>query len=1022
MTFDPYRKWLGIQPKDQPPNHYRLLSLDVFENDVDVIEGAADRAMGFIRQYQSGEHAALAAKLLNEIATARLRLLKPRSKAEYDAKLKKELAVGESAADGGFDFDADLAELKPAQKKSKPKLKESKGQTKQTLWIAGGIAAAVFALVVVVALSLGGKAKNPEPKERVIDDSQSVPPKNAKSVSDEKVSPSKEKVPAEATLPAQNIQLYDSKLVDEAIGPRVDLIQEVDLARDSVAGELKKEGVSLVCGALSRIYLPTKLPDDYQFKVTGKRTTGNDTLALGFVMAGRQGMVAFDANNGQLSGMYLDGGAPDNNCTRRDGSLFKNDQLFAITVTVHPGHLHASVDGQTVIDWHGDSNRNFPFSGHVLPNRESLFIVIANAVYRLESAEMIPIKPESPAIPLPKLDKWQDLMPILDTERDHERGIWSLNRHVLHSPEGPEHARLLLPPQVPEEYSLSMTVELVPGAAGHQIIGVGLPVGNSYCTVSMVNHDCLGLEMIDGNRWNSNEARLGGGFLLVGVPAKIICTVTKQGVRMEKDGRTLIDWKGDLHRLSPQEHWAPVDARKLMLGSHTHCKFSNIKLGPPLDPPRLPSHPPFEIGKPVDLLALVDLKRDALAGTWVKEGSSLKAVGDNQNSKLVIPSEVPPEYKLTLRAARETGGNVANDALFMKLPINSASAEVSLDAAGSTISGLFLDYLGLNDPQNGSCRKLVAIPPGTSRDFTIFVRKTGLKIVSGDETIIDWTGDPRRLSLQAGWGSPASPIVIGSWNTRMRFEKLEIEPLEPSSFPPVPPVGDDSDLRAIIDPVRDSRKGQWKKERDGLVSPEIIGSRLTVPVIPPQRYVLMLDVERKKGNHQLVLGLNVGGHTCNAVIGGGNGNEVGLESLDGKSFPDVTNLTHQVFSEPLFPQGKRIQVQCIVLSDTVIVTCDDNEIIRWHGDPRRFTLERHYQPPNFSEADESKLWLGSWASEFIIRDLRLKSIDDEFASQIEESFSGVFPISPLLGGIPTKSPLTSEKLNTAEPPTSSRKN
>ena len=161
MTFDPYRKWLGIQPKDQPPNHYRLLSLDVFENDVDVIEGAADRAMGFIRQYQSGEHAALAAKLLNEIATARLRLLKPRSKAEYDAKLKKELAVGESAADGGFDFDADLAELKPAQKKSKPKLKESKGQTKQTLWIAGGIAAAVYRRAFAAAMDwrMGGAAE-----------------------------------------------------------------------------------------------------------------------------------------------------------------------------------------------------------------------------------------------------------------------------------------------------------------------------------------------------------------------------------------------------------------------------------------------------------------------------------------------------------------------------------------------------------------------------------------------------------------------------------------------------------------------------------------------------------------------------------------------------------------------------------------------------------------------------------------------------------------------------------------------
>jgi hypothetical protein len=26
--FDPYRKWLGIPPKDQPPHYYRLLGIE----------------------------------------------------------------------------------------------------------------------------------------------------------------------------------------------------------------------------------------------------------------------------------------------------------------------------------------------------------------------------------------------------------------------------------------------------------------------------------------------------------------------------------------------------------------------------------------------------------------------------------------------------------------------------------------------------------------------------------------------------------------------------------------------------------------------------------------------------------------------------------------------------------------------------------------------------------------------------------------------------------------------------------
>ena len=37
MSFDPYYQWLGIPPKDQPPDHYRLLALERFEPNLDVI-------------------------------------------------------------------------------------------------------------------------------------------------------------------------------------------------------------------------------------------------------------------------------------------------------------------------------------------------------------------------------------------------------------------------------------------------------------------------------------------------------------------------------------------------------------------------------------------------------------------------------------------------------------------------------------------------------------------------------------------------------------------------------------------------------------------------------------------------------------------------------------------------------------------------------------------------------------------------------------------------------------------------
>lgn len=89
--FDPYHKWLGIPPKDQPADHYRLLGIERFESDGDVIEAAADQRMGHVRNYQTGQSSSLSQKLLNELAAAKLCLLDPERKKAYDAKLQAEL-------------------------------------------------------------------------------------------------------------------------------------------------------------------------------------------------------------------------------------------------------------------------------------------------------------------------------------------------------------------------------------------------------------------------------------------------------------------------------------------------------------------------------------------------------------------------------------------------------------------------------------------------------------------------------------------------------------------------------------------------------------------------------------------------------------------------------------------------------------------------------------------------------------------------------------------------------------------
>ena len=91
--FDPYRKWLGIPPKDQPPNHYRLLGIAHFEDDPDVIENAATRQIAHVRMFQSGKHSALSQKILNELTAAKLCLLQAEKKAPYDEQLRAKLSA-----------------------------------------------------------------------------------------------------------------------------------------------------------------------------------------------------------------------------------------------------------------------------------------------------------------------------------------------------------------------------------------------------------------------------------------------------------------------------------------------------------------------------------------------------------------------------------------------------------------------------------------------------------------------------------------------------------------------------------------------------------------------------------------------------------------------------------------------------------------------------------------------------------------------------------------------------------------
>src|SRR5882724_6577958 len=103
--FDPYQKWLGIPPQEQPPNYYRLLTLKPLEANLDAIDATSAKLTEYLEARSKGKNAAHALRLLEEVAAARACLLDPESKAVYDSTLQPPGKNRDEAATAGADDD-----------------------------------------------------------------------------------------------------------------------------------------------------------------------------------------------------------------------------------------------------------------------------------------------------------------------------------------------------------------------------------------------------------------------------------------------------------------------------------------------------------------------------------------------------------------------------------------------------------------------------------------------------------------------------------------------------------------------------------------------------------------------------------------------------------------------------------------------------------------------------------------------------------------------------------------------------
>lgn len=87
MAIDVYKEWLGIPEGPRPPDHYQLLRLVQFEDNVDKVRKNYKKLNSHVRKYATGQYSNESQSLLNELAKAMLCLTDEELKQEYDRSL-----------------------------------------------------------------------------------------------------------------------------------------------------------------------------------------------------------------------------------------------------------------------------------------------------------------------------------------------------------------------------------------------------------------------------------------------------------------------------------------------------------------------------------------------------------------------------------------------------------------------------------------------------------------------------------------------------------------------------------------------------------------------------------------------------------------------------------------------------------------------------------------------------------------------------------------------------------------------
>lgn len=193
-----------------------------------------------------------------------------------------------------------------------------------------------------------------------------------------------------------------------------------------------------------------------------------------------------------------------------------------------------------------------------------------------------------------------------------------------------------------------------------------------------------------------------------------------------------------------------------------------------LAPDLAPAAPDAATADEIDLLPLINVERDAIAGRWRLEDGVLTAP-KQYGARIEIPYEPPAEYRLTVIA--EPLGK-PNGLILGQRSGENRFLVLTGYANGDPPSSAIENVNGQNVDTGPTTVRRKLFQKGRPAQVVCTVRRDSIKVVVDGVELIDWEGDPAALGLSDYWSTPTdNALFIGAYDSSYRITRVGLTPL-----------------------------------------------------------------------------------------------------------------------------------------------------------------------------------------------------------------------------------------------------